>query len=397
MNSRSILTIVLLMLLVSILGFAAGARATSVPDSSIGAGQVYVLQGRVYEGDTGVEPPNSTPLQLVTVSLYCSNNPGQRGTFLRSTITDVDGWYGLNVYDSDSCEYFNIIETDPAGYYSVGCTTVGGSCITANWIQYWSPLAGQTLTGNKFWDKRQATDTPTPTATLPPTYTPTPTWTPTWTPTQVPTSPAEPTPTPTPTTAPVWPTATPTATPTSTEPTPTPTPTVSPGTCQELLVNGDFETGTFAPWGHAGVVRLGQGRNSAYGAWLGGQNRAEAELWQEVSIPAGAHPVTLSLWWRVDSDREQAEDGMEVIIQHGTQSENLLTLLASAPLAKWRHETLDLTVFAGETVVVTFLVHTDEVDPSLFLLDDVSLESCGTSVPGYHIYLPLLKRTLSFQ
>jgi len=139
------------------------ALAALVPNASQAAGmsggrrvalaQAYVLQGRVYKGDTGTEPPYSTPLQGVTVSLYCSNNQGDMGTLLRSTTTNAQGWYGLNVYDSDVCEYFNIVETDLPGYYSVGCTTVGGSCITYNWIEYEAPLEGQTLTGNKFWDK----------------------------------------------------------------------------------------------------------------------------------------------------------------------------------------------------------------------------------------------------
>ncbi len=113
----------------------------------------HTLQGRVYDGNTGTEPPTSSPIQDVTVSLYCSNNQGQQGTLLRSTTTDSDGWYGLDVYDSDVCDYFNIVETDPDGYTYNGATTVGGNVITANWIEYAYPLDGKTLTGNKFWDE----------------------------------------------------------------------------------------------------------------------------------------------------------------------------------------------------------------------------------------------------
>ena len=125
-----------------------GVSAAPVRQTVIGT-----LQGRVYEGETGFEPPNSTPIQGVTVSLYCSSNYAQQGTFLRSTTTDSQGWYGLDVYDTDSCEYYNIIETAPAGYYFVGCTTVDGNCVTYNWIEYSYPLTGNTLTGNKFWNK----------------------------------------------------------------------------------------------------------------------------------------------------------------------------------------------------------------------------------------------------
>ena len=121
---------------------------------SSGAAQAqHRFEGRVYRGETGVEPPGSAPIQGVTVSLYCSNNQGQQGEFLRSTVTDSAGWYGLGVSATDVCEYFNIVESNPAGYWSVGATTVDGNCISANWIEYQIPLEGKTLTGNKFWDQ----------------------------------------------------------------------------------------------------------------------------------------------------------------------------------------------------------------------------------------------------
>ncbi len=200
--------------------------------------QTYTLSGRVYEGETGVGPPGSTPLQGVTVSLYCSNNAAQKGTFLRSTTTDVYGWYGLPVYDRDVCEFFNIVETDPVGYTSNGASTVGGNVVDVNWIEYAAPLRDKTLTGNKFWDQREATNTPTPTRVGAATDTPTPTPTPTPTRVSAATNTSTPTPTPTrvsaatntPTPTPIVPaTSTPTATPTNiVNPTPTPTATPTP-------------------------------------------------------------------------------------------------------------------------------------------------------------------------
>lgn len=85
---------------------------------------------------------------------------------LRCTTTDATGWYGLSVYDDDgSSEYDSVQETDPAGYGSAGATTGGGTVRTANWIECAAPLTGKTLTGNKFWDRRSTTQTPTPTRT----------------------------------------------------------------------------------------------------------------------------------------------------------------------------------------------------------------------------------------
>ncbi len=190
--------------------------------------QIYTLQGHVYDGATGIEPPDSTPIAGVTVSLYCSNNAGVMGTFLRSTTTDSAGWYGLAASNDDPCEYFNIVETDPTGYTSDGATSVAGSVRSANWIEYAIPLAGQTLTGNKFWDRG-----PTPTPTRTPTRTPTdsPTATPTPSDTPTPTASATGSVTLTPTgsaTATFTPTSSATPTPTGSTAPPTDTATATP-------------------------------------------------------------------------------------------------------------------------------------------------------------------------
>ncbi|NOZ28115.1 MAG: hypothetical protein GXP39_08695 [Chloroflexi bacterium] len=174
--------------LVGATGWLALGRSPAAASSDPVAPAQYVLEGRVYDGNVGEEPPLSSPIQGVTVSLYCSNNAWEKGTFLRSTVTSATGWYGLEV--RETCEYYNIVETDPPGYTSMGASTVGGSVIDANWIQYTQPLDGLTLTGNKFWDRREATETPTPTPTstspLTSTATPTPTPVSTFTPTPTP-------------------------------------------------------------------------------------------------------------------------------------------------------------------------------------------------------------------
>lgn len=107
------------------------------------------FQGRVYQGEVGDE---SQPISGVTVSLWVSNNPEPASfAFDSSTTTDGDGWYGLNI--PEGVEYYRIIESDPAGYQSVGATTVSGTIIDANTIEYVVPLTEKTLTGNKFWDQ----------------------------------------------------------------------------------------------------------------------------------------------------------------------------------------------------------------------------------------------------
>ena len=113
-----------------------------------------VLSGRVYEGDKGIEPPVSKALSGVVVKLYGSNNSNDIGVEIGSTTTNSEGWYGLTA--TIGYEFYTIVEVDPNNYYSSGATSVDGTVLNDNTIQYSvisGPLSDQTLTGNKFWDK----------------------------------------------------------------------------------------------------------------------------------------------------------------------------------------------------------------------------------------------------
>ena len=114
------------------------------------------LEGRVYDGPTGVEPPTSTPIAGVTVTLYGSNHINQQGTFvIATTTTNSSGWYGLPV--RGAWDYYNIVQTNKAGYVdstpSPAAKSVGGTVRSSNWIQYNADQLSGTTTGNKFWDK----------------------------------------------------------------------------------------------------------------------------------------------------------------------------------------------------------------------------------------------------
>ena len=179
--------------------------------------------------------------------------------------------------------------------------------------------------------------------------------------------------------------------------------------CQELLINGDFEAGSLSPWDGWGDVGLGLGHNSAHGAWLGGADNAEGELWQSVTIPADANPVQLKFWWLAESASEQPGDFLEVIVQYDEQADRVHGVWAEEPLGQWRQETVDLTAYAGQMILVTFLVHTDGDVPSIFRLDDVSLKACGLATPtptatptstvsptpGQRVYLPLVLKSVT--
>ena len=66
-----------------------------------------ILSGRVYEGDTGIEPPNSKAISGVTLTLYGSNNSNNLGIQIGVTATDNQGWYGLTA--TVGFEYYTII------------------------------------------------------------------------------------------------------------------------------------------------------------------------------------------------------------------------------------------------------------------------------------------------
>ena len=303
----------------------------------------YTLAGRVYAGQVGDE---STPLSAVDMELYASNDINTLGTRIDTATTDATGWYGLDT--SGSYEFYTIREVDPAGYESLGATSVSGTVVDANRIRYTAPLSGQTLSGNKFWDRRLTTPTRTATGTLVPTQTRTPT---------------------------------PTATRVTETPTRTPTPTTTvPPDCVELLVNGDFESGTLAAWTHFGAAHVGPGRDSAHGAWLGGTDNASAELSQRVDLPSAASPVRLEFWWIAETEVEQSEDVMEVIIAHDDGEDLVRVQRAVGPVGEWQYDALDVTAYAGRSVTLIFLVHTDAEVPTSFGLDDVHLTACG--VPG---------------
>jgi hypothetical protein len=115
---KCVVRVALLALLLT-LGRRFPAKGASDADIPVLAADVQ-LQGRVYDGAVGAEPPQSTAISGVTVSLYGSNSASSTGNWVRSTTTDSAGYYALTV--SEVFEYYNIVESDPSGYTSVGAT-----------------------------------------------------------------------------------------------------------------------------------------------------------------------------------------------------------------------------------------------------------------------------------
>lgn len=114
--------------------------------------------GNVYLGDSGDE---RTPQPGVTVGLYCSNTADDPGALVSVVQTGSSGDFSLGCYAT--CEFYNILETDPPDTFSVDAVSPGGVKKSSNWIQFTPSLQGKNLEGNKFWDNPS-----TPVDTTPP-------------------------------------------------------------------------------------------------------------------------------------------------------------------------------------------------------------------------------------
>jgi hypothetical protein len=165
---------------------------------------------------------------------------------------------------------------------------------------------------------------------------------------------------------------------------------LQPAACQEWLSNGDFERGTLALWNSGGPAGLGPGRNSAHGAWLGGEDGVTAGLHHPLILPPEATEITLTFWWLADAALEQPGDVLTAGITFEEVFTPLLTLPAAAPIGAWQQATVNLSDYAGKVVAPSFVATTDAATPTTFRLDDVSLSVCG--VPPSDLTVPVVAR-----
>ena len=202
------------------------------------------------------------------------------------------------------------------------------------------------------------------------------------------------TPTPTPTLSPgITPSPTPTSTPTPTptpspSPTPTPTPTPTPGAC--VLVNGGFETGGFPPWiirdtNPTPVVSNLQAHNGTFSAFLGDpvgpESTGDASIYQTMTVPPGGG--MLSFWYFPFTQDTIAFDWQDAYVADATGTTTLATIMhVCSGTQTWTQVTYDMAAFAGQTVSIKFLVHSDGFgDVTNMYVDDVCLPAGATGTP----------------
>jgi hypothetical protein len=106
------------------------------------------------------------------------------------------------------------------------------------------------------------------------------------------------------------------------------------------------------------------------------------ELFQWVTIPAGANPVRWEFWWRAEAGSSQPGDRLVAWIEYSGGEATLRELRADAPLNQWRMESVELTPYAGHRVLIGFRAVTDGSVPTTFRIDDVSVQACGGAGAG---------------
>jgi hypothetical protein len=177
----------------------------------------------------------------------------------------------------------------------------------------------------------------------------------------------------------------PTPTPTAT-PRPTATPTPDPGSCTNLLVNGDFETAGGWSFGstpyparyvtspvYSGLRAAGLGIPS------GIANRvAHSSAYQRVTIPADAPAPVVLRFARYMGGAADGVDYREALLLNSS-----LGYLASLERSyatgdnRWVVRTFDLTAYRGRTVYVYFNVYNNGTGSQMWnTVDRVSLGSC---------------------
>jgi hypothetical protein len=237
----------------------------------------------------------------------------------------------------------------------------------------------------------------------------------------------------TPTPVPPEATGTPTSTPASTPvPTATPTATPQPPVCGERVANGGFEqttAWTFATTATTGRYATEKAHSGARSARLGiapvaggagvagdaaapaaGERNLLGELavdaasystaYQTMSLPAGAQTLRLRYWYWTGTDATAGNADFQrvLLLKPGTYGV-LKTLSKSLSNGgEWRQGELDLSPYAGQSVVLYFEVYNDNTAASprtWMYVDDVSMSTCAESYralggANFELYLPLI-------
>ncbi|MGV9701216.1 M1 family aminopeptidase [Streptomyces sp. NPDC003483] len=153
----------------------------------------------------------------------------------------------------------------------------------------------------------------------------------------------------------------------------------------QVVANGGFESGT-SPWTQSStsVITSRTGQTAHGGtsfAWLDGVGSTHTDtLSQSVTIPAGCSTATLTFWLHIDTTETTTSTAYDKL----TAKIGSTTLATYSNLNKntgYAQKSFDVSAFAGQTVTVAFTGTEDSSLRTSFVLDDVALDSSGTTTP----------------
>jgi bacillopeptidase F (M6 metalloprotease family) len=146
-----------------------------------------------------------------------------------------------------------------------------------------------------------------------------------------------------------------------------------------VVQNPGFESGSLSSWTPSGAflpVISTVPHSGIYSARLGSTSavNGNSTLTQTVAVPTGAS--TLSFWYQPHCPDTLTYDQIQMQIRN-TSGATLATVLnVCSSSSTWSQVSLNMTPYAGQTVVLWFNDHDDGYpsDPTYFLLDDVTLQ-----------------------
>lgn len=154
-----------------------------------------------------------------------------------------------------------------------------------------------------------------------------------------------------------------------------------PPTATMLLQNPGFEGGDTGWVAGTGVINKDPNepaRSGSFKAWLGGFGTAHTDrVFQEVTLPAVAHALTLAFFVHISTEEQQPQvfDKLTVALRrpNGTLIKNLVTLSNQNAAPGFQLKSFDLTPFKGQTLRIYFTGTEDNGSLTSFIIDDVQI------------------------
>jgi Big-like domain-containing protein len=146
-----------------------------------------------------------------------------------------------------------------------------------------------------------------------------------------------------------------------------------------IVQNGDFEAGSNGAWQESstgGFTLIGPpppgivAHSGTFVAWLGGADLEVSIISQQVTLPANAASLTFYLW-RGTSETVSGADFLHLQINGNTVLTIDLGSVGSS--ISWQQHVVNISAFAGQTVLLTFGVLTDASRASSVFVDDVTV------------------------